>query len=80
LITLLGPSRRHNHSKGFIDMLANNGVTEAGTAHDAEIDYENEHRFAEHEHESQTEEEPEPWDAVEADRGAFGGGFSGRWR
>jgi hypothetical protein len=61
-------------------MLANNGVTEAGTAHDAEIDYENEHRFAEHEHESQTEEEPEPWDAVEADRGDFGGGFSGRWR
>lgn len=38
LITLLGPSRRHNDSKGFIDMFANNGVTEPGAAQDAEID------------------------------------------
>ncbi len=48
-------------------MFANNGVTEPGTAHDAEIDYENEHRFVEDEHESQTEEGPEPWDAVKTD-------------
>jgi hypothetical protein len=32
---------------------------------DAAIDYDNEHRCAEHEHESQTEETPEPWDATE---------------
>jgi hypothetical protein len=38
LITLLGPSRRHNDSKGFIDMFANNGATEPGAAQDAEID------------------------------------------
>ena len=41
------------------------GVAEPGAAYDAEIDYDNEHRCAEHEHESQTEETPEPWDATE---------------
>ena len=41
------------------------GVAEPSAAYDAEIDYDNEHRYAEHEHESQTEESPEPWDATE---------------
>ena len=36
------------------------GVAEWSTEYDAEIDYDNEHRFAEHEHESQTEETPAP--------------------
>ena len=38
------------------------GVAELGATYDAEIDYDNEHRCAEHEHEFQTEELPEPWD------------------
>jgi hypothetical protein len=41
------------------------GVAEQCAAYDAEIDYDNEHRRAEHEHESQAEETPEPWDATE---------------
>jgi hypothetical protein len=47
------------------------GVAEQCAAYDAEIDYDNEHRCAEHEHEheheheSQAEETPEPWDATE---------------
>jgi len=41
------------------------GVSESGAAYDVEIDYDNEHRYAEHEHESQTEETPEPWVATE---------------
>jgi len=41
------------------------GVAEPGVAYDPEIDYDHEHRCAEHEHESQTEERPEPWDATE---------------
>lgn len=41
------------------------GVAEQGAAYDAEIDYDNEHRYAEHEHESRTEETPESWDATE---------------
>jgi hypothetical protein len=36
------------------------GVAEPVAAYDAEIDYDNEHRYAEHEHEAQTEETPEP--------------------
>ena len=36
------------------------GVAEPGTAYNAAIDYDNEHRCAEHEHESQNEETPEP--------------------
>jgi four helix bundle protein len=40
------------------------GVAEQCAAYDAEIDYDNEHRCAEHEHESQAEETPEPWDAM----------------
>ncbi len=38
------------------------GVAESSTEYDAEIDYDNEHRCAEHE--SQTEETPEPGDAT----------------
>jgi four helix bundle protein len=41
------------------------GVAEQCAAYDAEIDYDYEHRCAEHEHESQAEETPEPWDATE---------------
>jgi hypothetical protein len=41
------------------------GVAEQCAAYDAEIDYDNEHRCAEHAHESQAEETPEPWDATE---------------
>ena len=42
------------------------GVAEQCAAYDAEIDYDNEHRCAEHEHEheSQAAETPEPWDAM----------------
>ena len=39
-------------------------VAEQCAAYDAEIDYDNEHRCAEHEHESQAAETPEPWDAT----------------
>jgi len=41
------------------------GVAESIAASDAEIDYDNEHRRAEHEHGSQSDETPEPWDATE---------------
>ncbi len=41
------------------------GVAELVAAYDAEIDYDNEHRCAEHEHGAQTDEAPEPWDATE---------------
>ena len=41
------------------------GVAEQCAAYDAEIDYDNEHRCAEHEHESQAKETPEPWDTTE---------------
>ena len=41
------------------------GVAKQCAAYDAEIDYDNKHRCAEHEHESQAEETPEPWDATE---------------
>ena len=41
------------------------GVAEQCAAYDAEINYDNEHRCAEHAHESQAEETPEPWDATE---------------
>ncbi|TVQ00377.1 MAG: four helix bundle protein [Planctomycetaceae bacterium] len=41
------------------------GVAEPVAAYDAELDYDNEHRYAEHEHETQTEETPEPWDTTE---------------
>ena len=40
-------------------------VAEPCAAYDAEIDYDHEHRCAEHEHEFQAEETPEPWDATE---------------
>jgi hypothetical protein len=36
------------------------GDAEPVAACDAEIDYDNEHRYAEHEHEAQTEVTPEP--------------------
>ncbi len=36
------------------------GVAEPGAAYDATIDYDNEHRCAEHEHEVRAEELPEP--------------------
>ena len=41
------------------------GVAEPVATYEAEIDYEDEHRYAEHEHEAQTENTPEPWDATE---------------
>jgi hypothetical protein len=41
------------------------GVAESIAAYDAEIDYDNEHRCAEHEHGAQTDGTPEPWDATE---------------
>ncbi len=41
------------------------GVAQQCAAYDAEIDYDHEHRCAEHEHEFQAEETPEPWDATE---------------
>ena len=41
------------------------GVAEQCAAYDAGIDYDYEHRCAEHEHESQAEETPEPWDTTE---------------
>lgn len=41
------------------------GVAEPNAAYDAAIDYDNEHRGAEHEHESQTKETPELWDTME---------------
>ncbi|MCR9293380.1 MAG: four helix bundle protein [bacterium] len=42
------------------------GVSEPGEAYDTEIDYDNEHRCAEHEHgRPRTEETLEPWDATE---------------
>jgi hypothetical protein len=40
------------------------GVAEPVATYEAEIDYDNEHRCAEHEHEAQAEELPEPWDAT----------------
>jgi hypothetical protein len=41
------------------------GVAESSAEYDANIDYDYEHRCAEHEHESQAEETPEAWDATE---------------
>jgi hypothetical protein len=41
------------------------GVAESIAEYNAEIDYDNEHRYAEHERELQTEETPEPSDATE---------------
>lgn len=41
------------------------GVAEPDVEYDAVIDYDNEHRHAEHEHEAQIEETLEPWDATE---------------
>ncbi len=43
------------------------GGAESVAAYDAQIDYNDQHRYAEHEHEheSQTEETPESWDATE---------------
>jgi four helix bundle protein len=41
------------------------GVAESIAASDAGIDYDSEHRCAEHEHGAQTDEAPEPWDATE---------------
>ena len=38
------------------------GVAESSATYAAEIDYDYEHRCAEHEHDSRTEETPEPWD------------------
>ena len=46
-------------------MVKSDGVAESIAVSDAEIDYDNEHRCAEHEHEAQTEELPEPRDATE---------------
>ena len=43
------------------------GVAESSTKYHADIDYECEHRFAEHEHDTKTEETPEP------SRGVIGG-------
>jgi hypothetical protein len=40
-------------------------VGESSMEHDTEIDYDNEHRVAEHEHESHTEGTPEQRDAME---------------
>ena len=40
------------------------GVAEPVAAYDADIDYDNEHRCAEHEHEVHAEGLPEPWDAT----------------
>ena len=39
------------------------GVAESSTEDEAEIDYDDEHRYAEHE--SQNEETPKPWDERE---------------
>ncbi len=36
------------------------GVVESVAAYYVEIDYDDEHRYAEHEHETQTEETPDP--------------------
>jgi four helix bundle protein len=41
------------------------GVADSIAASDAGIDYDNEHRCAEHEHGAQTDGTPEPWDATE---------------
>jgi hypothetical protein len=41
------------------------GVSAPNAAYDAEIDYDPEHRCAEHEYESQTKEAPEPRCATE---------------
>ena len=41
------------------------GVAEPDAEYDTVIDYDNEHRCAEHEHEAQTEETPEQWDPTE---------------
>ncbi len=41
------------------------GVAKPGATTDAEIDYDNEHRCAEHEHEAQTAETLEPWNAMQ---------------
>jgi hypothetical protein len=40
-------------------------ASEPIAASDAGIDYDNEHRCAEHEHGAQTDGTPEPWDATE---------------
>jgi four helix bundle protein len=40
-------------------------VAEPVAGYDADIDYDNEHRCAEHEHEVHAEELPEAWDATE---------------
>jgi hypothetical protein len=40
------------------------GVAKPGAAYDTEINYDNEHRNAEHNRESQTEETPASWDAM----------------
>ena len=41
------------------------GVAESIAASDTEIDYDNEHRCAEHEHGSQSDGTLEPWDATD---------------
>ncbi len=48
-------------------VMKSNGVAELGATTDAEIDYDNEHRCAEHEHEheAQTAETPESWNAMQ---------------
>ncbi len=41
------------------------GVAKPGATYEAEIDYDNEHRCAEHEHDAQTAETQEPWNATQ---------------
>ena len=52
------------------------GVAESSVEYDAGVDYEHEHRFAEHEHEVGTEETPEPCRAPEPDLRPFSNGTS----
>jgi hypothetical protein len=37
------------------------GVAESSAEYDADIEYDYEHRCAEHEHDSRTDDTPEPW-------------------
>ena len=54
-----------DHERLDVYRLSIDYVARSFEAAHSEIDYDDEHRQAEHEHEAQTEETPELWDATE---------------